>query len=159
MLSSHRSSNSPVNVGNDDTRSSVTVADSSYNPEARHPRSSSNASPENVHDDASTEKRSANDAPPSRPNSSSTTLSTHTAAPETPVPDPNLVTWDGPDDPENPKTWPARRRWVITIANSLITLCVYVPATSFVDLLLTRYVLRVGRSGLQHRRLPSGIFL
>ncbi|KAI9709156.1 MAG: hypothetical protein M1828_002547 [Chrysothrix sp. TS-e1954] len=25
--------------------------------------------------------------------------------------DPNLVTWDGPDDPDNPKNWSSKRKW------------------------------------------------
>ena len=29
--------------------------------------------------------------------------------------DPNLVTWDGPDDPHNPHNWPKHRRWASTI--------------------------------------------
>lgn len=29
--------------------------------------------------------------------------------------DPNLVTWDGVDDPENPHNWPKHRRWTSTI--------------------------------------------
>jgi multidrug resistance protein len=31
------------------------------------------------------------------------------------VKDPNLVTWDGPDDHENPHNWPKHRRWASTI--------------------------------------------
>lgn len=31
------------------------------------------------------------------------------------VKDPNLVTWDGPDDPANPHNWPKHRRWSSTI--------------------------------------------
>ncbi|KAK4609561.1 Efflux pump vrtL [Fulvia fulva] len=33
----------------------------------------------------------------------------------------NLVTWDGPDDPANPKNWAKRRRWLATITVSLFT--------------------------------------
>jgi len=29
--------------------------------------------------------------------------------------DPNLVTWDGPDDPANPRNWSKNRKWVVTI--------------------------------------------
>lgn len=29
--------------------------------------------------------------------------------------DPNLVTWDGPKDPENPKNWRQSRKWAATI--------------------------------------------
>jgi hypothetical protein len=28
--------------------------------------------------------------------------------------DPNLVGWEGPDDPENPKNWANRRKWAAT---------------------------------------------
>lgn len=31
------------------------------------------------------------------------------------VKDPNLITWDGPDDPGNPHNWPKHRRWASTI--------------------------------------------
>lgn len=36
-------------------------------------------------------------------------------------PDPNLVHWDGPDDPENPQNWPLRKKWGITILCVLLT--------------------------------------
>jgi hypothetical protein len=29
--------------------------------------------------------------------------------------DPNLVTWDAPDDPENPKNWTLGRKWAATL--------------------------------------------
>ncbi|KAJ5378024.1 Efflux pump vrtL [Penicillium cataractarum] len=32
-----------------------------------------------------------------------------------------LVTWDGPDDPENPKNWPTKKKWAATITVSLFT--------------------------------------
>ncbi|KAL8714160.1 MAG: hypothetical protein Q9220_001889 [cf. Caloplaca sp. 1 TL-2023] len=35
--------------------------------------------------------------------------------------DPNLVTWEGPDDPENPKNWSTKRRWAATIVVSSFT--------------------------------------
>ncbi|KAL8826636.1 MAG: hypothetical protein Q9170_007324 [Blastenia crenularia] len=35
--------------------------------------------------------------------------------------DPNLVTWDGPDDPQNPKNWSTKRRWAATIVVSSFT--------------------------------------
>jgi hypothetical protein len=34
---------------------------------------------------------------------------------QTETKNPNLVTWDGPDDPENPKNWTSRRKWAATI--------------------------------------------
>ncbi|KAK3046918.1 hypothetical protein LTR09_011669 [Extremus antarcticus] len=33
----------------------------------------------------------------------------------------NLVTWDGPGDPDNPKNWPRRKKWMATITVSLFT--------------------------------------
>lgn len=37
------------------------------------------------------------------------------------IKDPNLVTWDGPDDPENPKNWSKKRKWLATIVVSSFT--------------------------------------
>jgi hypothetical protein len=36
--------------------------------------------------------------------------------------DPDIVDWDGPDDPENPLNWPARRKWMNIGLLSAITL-------------------------------------
>lgn len=44
---------------------------------------------------------------------------------EQPV-DPNVVDWDGPDDPENPLNWPASIRIGHVVMVSIITLIVYV---------------------------------
>ncbi|KAL2864585.1 putative MFS transporter [Aspergillus lucknowensis] len=41
---------------------------------------------------------------------------------ERPSPDPDLVTWDGPNDPANPKNWPASRKWMVFIPMSLFNL-------------------------------------
>ncbi|KAJ6263100.1 Efflux pump vrtL [Drechslerella dactyloides] len=35
--------------------------------------------------------------------------------------DPNLVTWDGPDDPENPLNWSIRKKWTATVVISAFT--------------------------------------
>lgn len=37
------------------------------------------------------------------------------------VKDPNLVTWDGPDDPDNPKNWGKGRKWAATLVVSSFT--------------------------------------
>ncbi|KAI9706222.1 MAG: hypothetical protein M1812_008245 [Candelaria pacifica] len=37
------------------------------------------------------------------------------------VKDPNLVTWDGPDDPANPKNWTAGSKWAATLVVSSFT--------------------------------------
>ena len=36
--------------------------------------------------------------------------------------DPNAVGWDGPDDPNNPMNWPARKKWLNIGALSIMTL-------------------------------------
>jgi len=41
------------------------------------------------------------------------------AAPEK---DPNLVEWDGPDDPENPQNFSTARKWTITMIFSSLTI-------------------------------------
>ncbi|KAK5136161.1 hypothetical protein LTR08_003998 [Meristemomyces frigidus] len=33
----------------------------------------------------------------------------------------NMVTWDGPDDPDNPKNWAKKKKWALTITVSLFT--------------------------------------
>ncbi|KAF8855353.1 MFS multidrug transporter-like protein [Acephala macrosclerotiorum] len=35
--------------------------------------------------------------------------------------DPNLVSWSGPDDPENPKNWAFKRKWAATLVVSSFT--------------------------------------
>ncbi|KAI4595676.1 hypothetical protein KJ359_006665 [Pestalotiopsis sp. 9143b] len=37
------------------------------------------------------------------------------------LPDPNLVGWEGHDDPQNPKNWSSRRKWVATLVMSSFT--------------------------------------
>jgi multidrug resistance protein len=37
------------------------------------------------------------------------------------VKDPNLVSWDGPDDPENPKNWTEKKKWAATLIVSSFT--------------------------------------
>ncbi|KAJ7690229.1 MFS general substrate transporter [Mycena rosella] len=42
--------------------------------------------------------------------------------PSTPAPlDPEEITWDGPDDQENPQNWSDRRKWMITIVCVVMT--------------------------------------
>jgi multidrug resistance protein len=43
--------------------------------------------------------------------------------------DANLVTWDGPEDPTNPKNWTTQRRWLATITVSLFTFISPVSST------------------------------
>ncbi|CAI7619564.1 unnamed protein product [Penicillium bialowiezense] len=39
--------------------------------------------------------------------------------------DPNIVDWDGPDDPENPFNWTVRKKLGATMSIALITLLTY----------------------------------
>lgn len=39
--------------------------------------------------------------------------------------DPNIVDWDGPDDPENPLNWTTKRKVSATVSIALITLLTY----------------------------------
>jgi len=44
--------------------------------------------------------------------------------------DPNIVDWDGPDDPENPLNWTKRKKVNATVSIALITLLTYeIPLT------------------------------
>lgn len=44
--------------------------------------------------------------------------------------DPNLVDWDGPDDPENPLNWTTGRKAMMTTSIALITFLTYVSIDS-----------------------------
>lgn len=44
---------------------------------------------------------------------------------ETTIRDPDIVDWEGPDDPENPMNWPLKKKVVATATISLITLLTY----------------------------------
>lgn len=45
--------------------------------------------------------------------------------------DPNLIEWDGPDDPENPMNWRPVKKWTITLALGFMTLCVTFASSVF----------------------------
>ncbi|XRM45045.1 hypothetical protein ABZX51_008147 [Aspergillus tubingensis] len=45
--------------------------------------------------------------------------------------DPNIVDWDGPDDPENPQNIPRPRKWLITIILGLMTISVTFASSVF----------------------------
>lgn len=40
--------------------------------------------------------------------------------------DTHVVTWDGPDDPANPRNWSLKYRWFVTGLISLNNFCAYV---------------------------------
>ncbi|KAF8235704.1 MFS polyamine transporter [Tricholoma matsutake] len=114
----------------DDARSSITTTNpESGSTSARDPRNSDNPplQEEVVCDQASVY---SDDTHAPQPKSPEHTLTIPTATLEPPTPDPNLVTWDGPDDPENPQTWSVLRKWAITAATALMTLCVTFGSTA-----------------------------
>lgn len=36
------------------------------------------------------------------------------------------VSWDGPNDPDNPQNWSASKKWLVMAVNGIITINVYV---------------------------------
>jgi multidrug resistance protein len=49
---------------------------------------------------------------------------------ETPL-DPNIIDWDGPNDPENPQNWAASRKWGIIAALGAVTLITPLASSFF----------------------------
>lgn len=45
--------------------------------------------------------------------------------------DPNLVDWDGPDDPENPQNFSTLRKWIITVTVSSMTMWITFASSVF----------------------------
>lgn len=45
--------------------------------------------------------------------------------------DPNLVDWDGPDDPENPQNFSTLRKWIITVTMSSMTMWITFASSVF----------------------------
>ncbi|KAK9451562.1 major facilitator superfamily domain-containing protein [Limtongia smithiae] len=44
---------------------------------------------------------------------------------------PDIVAWDGPDDPENPFNWKNSKKWFITMVAALVTFCVALASSIF----------------------------
>lgn len=43
----------------------------------------------------------------------------------------NIVTWDGPDDPENPMNFSRSKKWRITMVTAIMTFCVSFASSVF----------------------------
>ena len=56
------------------------------------------------------------------PFSPTTTVTSRSPSPKVDGKDPDKVTWDGPDDPQNPQNWSNRYRWFITISCLIMTI-------------------------------------
>lgn len=48
-----------------------------------------------------------------------------------PPKDPNLVEWDGPDDPENPMNWGTKRKWILTLSLAVMTFTITFASSVF----------------------------
>lgn len=57
---------------------------------------------------------------------SSSSSKTDVEAVEQPLPDPNVVTWDGPDDSQNPMNWSTKLKWGNVLVISTITFLTWV---------------------------------
>jgi hypothetical protein len=53
------------------------------------------------------------------------------APPTEPVKDPNLVEWDGPNDPDNPQNFSPSKKWLITALFSSLTMWVTFSSSVF----------------------------
>lgn len=49
---------------------------------------------------------------------------------EQPERDPDIVDWDGPDDPQNPLNWPEGRKWGLIACLGTVTLVTYANSTT-----------------------------
>lgn len=45
--------------------------------------------------------------------------------------DPNIVDWDGPDDPENPMNWPEKKKWLNIAVLSILTIITPLGSSMF----------------------------
>lgn len=45
--------------------------------------------------------------------------------------DPNLVVWNGPEDPDNPMNWPQWYKWLITGTLGMMTFCITFASSVF----------------------------
>ncbi|KIN05524.1 hypothetical protein OIDMADRAFT_38051 [Oidiodendron maius Zn] len=52
-------------------------------------------------------------------------------ATDAPAKDPNLIEWDGPDDPDNPMNWGRTKKWIVTVMLGLMTFCVTFASSVF----------------------------
>ena len=103
--------------------SASTVVSPNGAPHRPHsPSLEASLSPEIIRDEAAIEKYGGDD--PHEPAVKNVPFSpTSTLTHEEPElsEDPDKVTWDGPDDPENPQNWSVAYRWFITMGTVVMT--------------------------------------
>lgn len=71
--------------------------------------------------------------------------------------DPNLVTWDGPDDPENPQNWPVWKKWMATLLLATLTLTITFSSSIFST--ATVVVAKKFHVGLEVSTLGTSLFV
>ena len=72
--------------------------------------------------------------------------------------DPNVVSWNGPDDPENPKNWTMKRKWIATFVVSSFTFISPV-ASAMVAPALPQMNQDLGVSNMVESQMMLSIFL
>ncbi|KAL0941548.1 major facilitator superfamily protein [Colletotrichum truncatum] len=68
-----------------------------------------------------------------RPESGPQTTENRDDIPKETDQDPNIVDWDGPDDPQNPQNWPSKEKWLnigVISTLTLVTRCPLSPLTN-----------------------------
>ena len=127
-------------------RSSITIHDNGLEPHTKssdHWATASNSGPlspldqEIFDDEKRIERYGADDVEEPTPKSPVVEGAAGSSSPP-PIPvythkvdDPNMVTWDGPDDPENPQNWSDGYKWMVTMICVLLSLNVCVWATFY----------------------------
>ena len=90
-----------------------------------HPSLGSSAAEERSRQDSQTNGAQETEKEPLGGHSSTDDVEKTAAAAEPasvqPVSDPNVIEWDGPNDPHNPLNWSTPRKWIIIALVSLIT--------------------------------------
>lgn len=93
--------------------------------EQYHPQHSSNEPNKSGH----IEMKSSGE--PEEDSESNVELSAPSTNIEAPEKDPNLVWWDGPDDPHNPMNWPRSKKWIVTITFAAMTVWITLTTSVF----------------------------
>ena len=75
---------------------------------------------------------------------------TREGKPSEPVQDPNIVTWQGKDDPQNPKNWPKNKKWAATFVS--LTQYPLGPTGCSLPFLLDRGIIHIYFPGLFFNR-------
>ncbi|KZF21471.1 MFS general substrate transporter [Xylona heveae TC161] len=104
----------PIEQSSDETLQGQTATDSPFEKDRSYdPTLDEEGKEEEL--EADVEKEGAVEPPPPAP----------------PAKDPNVIEWDGPDDPGNPQNWPLFKKWRVTIMLGMMTFCVTFASSVF----------------------------